>query len=354
MRESGAYCVTLDFGLWTLDPRLTTQNSKFKIQNSPHGSVVALAGGVGGAKLAHGLQMALPPGTLTVIVNTADDFRLWGLHISPDLDTVMYTLAGVANPETGWGVADDSWRAMEMLERYGREAWFRLGDRDLATHILRTQMLSEGRTLTEATTNLATSLNVATNILPMCDEPVQTLIETAGGTLDFQDYFVRRRHADRVTGITFQGIEAAQPTAQVVSALERASVIILCPSNPYVSIGPILAVPGMKEAIMHSGATKVAVSPIVGGTALKGPAADMMSAFGHEVSPAGVAAIYKGLVDGTVIDSIDSDVGPRIEEMDMAVSVTNTIMRSDSDRADLARHVLSFCERLATPAESAR
>jgi LPPG:FO 2-phospho-L-lactate transferase len=298
--------------------------------------------------------MALPPGALTVIVNTADDFRLWGLHISPDLDTVMYTLAGIANHETGWGLAGDTWQAMEMLGRYGRDAWFRLGDRDLATHILRTQMLSEGRTLTEATTNLATSLHIATGIVPMCDEPVQTLIETPGGTLDFQDYFVRRRHADRVTSITFQGIAAAQPTKQVISALESASVIIFCPSNPYVSIGPILAVPGMEEAIMQSGAVKVAISPIVGGAALKGPAADMMSAFGDEVSPAGVAAIYKGLVSGMVIDAIDAEVSTRIEEMGMVVSVTNTVMKSDNDRADLARHSLALCESLAMPAEIAR
>jgi LPPG:FO 2-phospho-L-lactate transferase len=309
-------------------------------------NVVALAGGVGGAKLAHGLQMALPPGALTVIVNTADDFKLWGLHISPDLDTVMYTLAGVANPETGWGVAGDSWQAMEMLGRYGRDAWFRLGDRDLATHILRTQMLSEGRTLSEVTHDLATSLGVETRILPMCDQPVQTLVQTPGGTLDFQDYFVRRRHADRVTGITFQGIEEASPTIEVISALDNASVIIFCPSNPYVSIGPILALPGIRDAIAHSSAVKVAVSPIVGGAALKGPAADMMSALGDEVSPVGIASMYKGLLDGIVIDELDMEMAPRIEALGMAVSITDTVMKSDRERAELARNVLGFCESL--------
>ncbi|HKP51197.1 MAG TPA: 2-phospho-L-lactate transferase [Chloroflexia bacterium] len=320
----------------------------------PATSVVALAGGVGGAKLAHGLQMALPAGALTVLVNTADDFRLWGLYISPDLDTVMYTLAGVANPETGWGVAGDTWQAMEMLGRYGRDAWFRLGDRDLATHILRTQLLAEGRTLSEATRDLATSLGVENSILPMCDQAVQTLVQTPDGTLDFQDYFVRRRHSDRVTGITFRGIEEATPGAETISALDSASVIIFCPSNPYVSIAPILAVPGMRDAIARSGAIKVAVSPIVGGTALKGPASDMMSALGHEVSPVGVAGMYKGLVDGIIIDELDRELAPRIEAMGMAVSTTNTIMKSDGDRVELARHALGFCESLARRTEVAR
>ena len=309
--------------------------------------VVALAGGVGGAKLAHGIQMALQAPELTVIVNTADDFKLWDLHISPDLDTVMYTLGGVANPETGWGVAGDTWQAMEMLGRYGRDAWFRLGDRDLATHILRTQMLSEGRTLSQATRDLAAALGIGATILPMCDEPVQTLVQTAAGTLDFQDYFVRRRHADRVSGFTFQGIESAIPAPGVITALESASAIILCPSNPHVSIGPILSVPGLREALVSSTAVKIAVSPIVGGAALKGPAADMMSAMGHEVSPAGVAQIYEGLVDGMVIDDLDRALAPRIEASGMAVSVTGTIMKSDTDRFELARHVLTFSESLA-------
>jgi LPPG:FO 2-phospho-L-lactate transferase len=207
--------------------------------------VAALAGGVGGAKLASGLQAALPPGTLSVVVNTADDFTLWGLHISPDLDTVMYTLAGIANPETGWGVAGDTWQGLEMLARYGRDAWFRIGDMDMVTHVLRTQMLSEGQTLTQATADLASSLGIPGRILPMCDEPVQSLIETPEGTLDFQEYFVRHRHGDTVTGVTFDGIEEARPTPQVSEALGGTEVIVFCPSNPFVSIGPIVAVPGL-------------------------------------------------------------------------------------------------------------
>src|SRR5688500_7477940 len=268
-----------------IDPnsRLRTQNSKLR--------VTALAGGVGGAKLAHGLQMTLPLGALTVVVNTGDDFRLWGLHISPDIDTVMYTLAGIANPETGWGIAGDTWRNMEMVARYGRDPWFRLGDLDLATHVLRTQMLHEGRTLTAATADLAGALEIPSPLLPMCDESVETLRSTEAGNLPFQDYFVRRRHADRVTGFTFKGIVSAQPTQQVLDAIAGANAIVFCPSNPFVSVGPILAVPGMREALQTSSAPKVAVSPIVGGAALKGPAADMLNALGHEVSPYGVALL---------------------------------------------------------------
>src|SRR5437588_3906809 len=182
-------------------------------------TVTALASGVGRAKLAHGLQAALPHGSLSVVVNTADDFKLWGLHVSPDLDTVMYTLAGIANPQTGWGLAGDTWRALDMLAQYGRDPWFRVGDMDLATHVLRTQMLYEGHTLTEATSNLATSLGISSRILPMCDEPVESVVETPEGTLSFQDYFVRRRHADIVTGVTFEGIDSARPTPQVREAV---------------------------------------------------------------------------------------------------------------------------------------
>ena len=310
-------------------------------------SVCALAGGVGGAKLAHGLQASLPPGALTVIVNTADDFRLWGLHISPDLDTVMYTLAGIANPETGWGIAGDTWHALEMLERYGQDTWFRLGDKDLGTHVLRTQMLSEGRTLTEATARLSSALDIPNLLLPMCDQSVQTLVQTPEGTLDFQDYFVRRRHADTVTGVLFEGIEAVQASPQVVEALHAADAIIFCPSNPIVSIGPILAVPGMAEALRQSGAPRVTVSPIVGGAALKGPAADMLRSLGHEVSPVGVARIYAGLIDGMVIDEADGALAPIIRDMGMEVTVTDTIMQSEADRARLAAEALQFCAGLA-------
>ncbi|MGB3682298.1 MAG: 2-phospho-L-lactate transferase CofD family protein, partial [Rubrobacteraceae bacterium] len=215
---------------------------------------LALAGGVGGAKLAAGLQAVLPPGYLTTVVNTADDFDLWGLHISPDLDTVMYTLAGLANPETGWGVAEESFAALEMLTRYGEDTWFKLGDRDLATHILRTARLKAGEPLTEITAGLSAALGIQSEILPMCDEPVSTLLDTPDGTLEFQEYFVRRRQRDEVLGVSFRGIETARLSGRFSESLAGAEVVVLCPSNPVVSIGPVLAVPGMREALLASAA----------------------------------------------------------------------------------------------------
>jgi LPPG:FO 2-phospho-L-lactate transferase len=309
-------------------------------------SVLALAGGVGGAKLAHGLQMALPAGALSVVVNTGDDFHLWGLHISPDLDTVMYTLAGLANRAWGWGIEGDTWAAMEQLARYGRDPWFRLGDRDLATHVLRTQLLRDGRTLTEVTAGLSSALDIQDHILPMCDEPVQTIIQTPEGYLDFQEYFVRHRHADTVTGVLLKGIAYAQPTEQVMSALFTADAIIFCPSNPIVSIGPILAVPGLLDALMASPAPRVAVSPIVGGVALKGPAADMLRSLGHEVSPTGVARIYGDAIHGMIIDRLDEAHAPHIEALGIAVEIADTIMKTDQDRHNLAATALRFCREL--------
>jgi LPPG:FO 2-phospho-L-lactate transferase len=313
---------------------------------SPTPVIAALAGGVGGARLGAGLQAALPEGSLRMVVNTADDFRLWGLHISPDLDTVMYTLADLANPELGWGLAGDTWRGLEMIARYGEEPWFRIGDMDMATHVLRTRMLSEGRTLTEASATLAAGLGVAGRILPMCDEPVETLVETPEGTLGFQDYFVRRRHGDVVTGVSFEGIEAARPTPEVAEALGEATAIIFCPSNPIVSIGPILAVPGMAGLLERARSVKVAVSPIIGGAAVKGPAADMLRTMGHEVSPVGVAALYAGAIDGIVIDRVDEALASRIQDMGMEVEIADTIMRDQAGRRALAETVLGFCRRL--------
>ncbi len=251
--------------------------------------VVALAVGVGGAKLAHGFQLALDdPSNLTIIGNTADDFELYGLHISPDLDTVLYTLAGIANPATGWGIAGDSFATLEMVGRYTGEPWFQLGDRDFATHIVRTERLRLGESLTSVTAALARALGVRASIVPMSDDPVATMIDTPDGRLDFQQYFVAHRHADEVTGVHFAGIETARPSPTVLDALAAAGAIVFCPSNPIVSIGPILAVPGMQAALAGSTAPKVAVSPIVGGEALKGPAAQMLAGLGHEVSAAGV------------------------------------------------------------------
>jgi LPPG:FO 2-phospho-L-lactate transferase len=304
--------------------------------------VLALAGGVGGAKLAAGLEAALPPGDLSVVVNTADDFDLWGLRICPDLDTVMYTLAGIANPETGWGIAGESFGALEMFARYGEDTWFKLGDRDLATHVLRTTKLRSGEPLTRITADLSGALGVESAMLPMCDEPVATVLDTPDGPLEFQDYFVRRRQSDEVLGMRLQGVGDARPTEAVLRALAGADLVVLCPSNPVVSIGPILAVPGMREALASSSVPKIAVSPIVGGRALKGPADRMLASLGHEVSAVGVSRMYEGLVSAMVIDGVDEGERLRIEALGMRVLVTAVIMRDEQDRVRLAREVLGF------------
>ena len=308
--------------------------------------VLALAGGVGGAKLAAGLHDALPAGDLTVIVNTADDFDLWGLRVCPDLDTVMYTLADLANTNTGWGVAGDTFGALGMLARYGEDTWFKLGDRDLATHILRTLRLRAGEPLTRITADLSGALGVGSVILPMTDEPVATVLDTPDGPLEFQEYFVRRRQKDEVLGIELRGIDAAKTTEPTLDALGAADLVVFCPSNPLVSIGPILAVPGMREALAASRAPKIAVSPIVGGRALKGPADRMLASLGHEVSAAGVARIYEGLVEGMVVDRVDEGERSEIEALGMRVLLTDAIMRDAPDRTRLAREVLEFGDGL--------
>ena len=308
--------------------------------------VCALAGGVGGAKVAAGLQAALPPGDLSVVVNTADDFDLWGLRICPDLDTVMYTLAGLANRQTGWGVEDESFDALGMISGYGEEAWFKLGDRDLATHILRTQRLRAGARLAQVTASLASALGIRNTLLPMSDEPVSTILKTPEGLLEFQEYFVRRRQRDEVLGVELRGIEAARVPAEVSEAVGGAEAIVLCPSNPVVSIGPILAVPGMRELLAGSSATKVAVSPIVGGRALKGPADKMLRTLGHEVSATGVARMYGGLVDGFVLDLADEEEAPEISSLGMRVLSTDAVMRDEPDRERLAREILRLCSEL--------
>jgi LPPG:FO 2-phospho-L-lactate transferase len=304
--------------------------------------VCALAGGVGGAKLAAGLEAVLAPGDLRVVVNTADDFDLWGLHICPDLDTVMYTLAGIANPDTGWGIEDESFGALGMLARYGEDTWFKLGNRDLATHVLRTSRLRAGDPLTRITTDLSGALGVKSDVLPMCDEPVATVLETPDGPLEFQEYFVRRGQRDEVLGVELRGIENTRTTDAVLGALAGADLVVFCPSNPVVSIGPILAVPGMRKALLSSSAPKIAVSPIVGGRALKGPADRMLASLGHEVSSAGVARMYEGLVDGMVIDRVDERERSGIETLGMRVLATDAIMHDTHDRARLAREVLAF------------
>jgi LPPG:FO 2-phospho-L-lactate transferase len=309
--------------------------------------IVTLAGGVGGAKMAQGLQAALPPGDLTVVVNTADDFELYGLHISPDLDTVMYTLAGIADPVNGWGVAGDTRNTLEAIARYGQEPWFLLGDQDFATHILRTERLRTGMPLSVVTTHLSDALGIQTRIVPMTDDRVATLVETPAGTLEFQDYFVGRRQSDDVLGVAFAGIERATAHPDALAAIREADAVVIAPSNPIVSVAPILATPGLREALVDTPAPIVAVSPIVGGYALKGPAAQMLATLGHEVSALGVVRIYADEIDGFVIDEVDRELGPAIVLLGPRVLVTARVMGDEADRRRLAVEVLDFAAALA-------
>jgi LPPG:FO 2-phospho-L-lactate transferase len=254
----------------------------------------------------------------------------------------MYTLAGISNPETGWGLVGESFEALNMLARYGEDTWFMLGDRDLATHVLRTARLHAGQTLTTITGSLSGSLGVRSVILPMSDDMVSTVLKTPVGLLEFQEYFVRRGQKDEVLGVELRGIEDARPTEAVLGAVAAADAVVFCPSNPVVSVGPILALPGMRDALAASSATKVAVSPIVGGRALKGPADRMLASLGHEVSAAGVAAMYEGLVDAMVVDRVDEGGRAGIESLGMRVLVTDSVMRDAADRTRLAREVVVF------------
>ncbi|MDQ3492569.1 MAG: 2-phospho-L-lactate transferase [Chloroflexota bacterium] len=309
-------------------------------------SVTVLAGGYGGAKLSHGFALiAAERGLdLCVVVNTGDDLELHGLAVSPDIDTVMYTLAGLADTTMGWGVRDETWSAAALLERYGAETWFRLGDRDLATHIRRTQRLREGATLTDVTAELAAALGVNARLLPATDGRLRTRVRTAEGWLDFQDWFVRRHHADAALELRFDGAAEARPTGGVLTAVEGADLLVLAPSNPFVSIGTILAVPGVEAALRSAPAPVVAVSPIVGGKALRGPADRMFESLGGEASALGVARLYEerhpGLLDAIVIDLVDEDLALPIEALDIPVLVAQTVMNTDDDRAALAATIL--------------
>jgi LPPG:FO 2-phospho-L-lactate transferase len=308
-------------------------------------TVVALAGGTGGAKLAHGLQLVLPPGDLTVVVNTGDDTERHGLLVMPDHDAVLYLLEGRFDEARGWGIVGETWTVMDELERYGEEAWFRLGDRDFATHVARGARLRRGDSLTAAVLGLQAARGLPSAILPMADQPVRTQVRTDDGWLDFQEYFVRRHQAPEVHQVRFAGIEAARPTARVEAAFAAAEVVIVGPSNPVVSIGPILAVPGMAGLIAAArarGVPVVAVSGIVGGRALKGPADRMLLSLGFESSARGVAAGYAGWLDGFVLDEVDRALEPAIRALGLRTLVTDTIMVDDGSRARLARAVMEF------------
>jgi LPPG:FO 2-phospho-L-lactate transferase len=306
------------------------------------GPVVAIAGGVGGARLADGLQAILGD-RLAVVVNTGDDCERHGLLVMPDHDTVLYNLVGIEQAELGWGVEGDSHAVMTQLAAYGEETWFSLGDRDLALHIARTARLSAGRRLTEVCLGLQAALGIPARILPMADEPVRTEVRTDDGWLEFQDYFVRRRQAPEVHEVRFAGIEASRATPEVLDAFANAAAIVVAPSNPIVSVGPVLAVPGMREAIAAARARGVpvaAVSPIVGGRALKGPADRMLASLGFEASAPGVARLYGDLVDWFVMDRVDAALAGAVSALGSRVLVTDTIMTDDVARVRLAREVL--------------
>ncbi len=302
--------------------------------------IVALAGGVGGAKLVQGLAHLLPPAQLRIIVNTGDDFEHLGLSISPDVDTVMYTLAGLANPETGWGIADETFHCLETLTRLGGPAWFRLGDRDLAIHLLRTEKLRAGIRLTEVTHQLATALGVHHALLPMTDDPFRTMVVTPGGELSFQEYFVHQKCRPIVQGFRWEHSDNAGPTPEVLAALDWADAVVVCPSNPYVSVDPILALHGVRDAVRAK--PVVAVSPIIGGAAVKGPAAKMLQELEGGASALAVAAHYGNLLSAFVLDSVDASLAPAVRDLGVEVLVAQTLMPGLEERVALARVVLTL------------
>lgn len=300
--------------------------------------VVALAGGVGGAKLAYGLAKILPVGSLTVIVNVGDDFQHYGLHISPDLDTVMYTLADIANPQTGWGLKDESWQMLGMLENYGETGWFRLGDQDIATHVLRTHLLQQGETLTIVVRKMSQALGIQQTLLPATNERFATMIDTLEyGTLPFQHYFVRYRWQPTVTKIWYDGNAAI--TGDILNALEKADAIVICPSNPILSIDPMLAIGDFRNRLLQRSIPCVAVSPLIGGKALKGPADKLMREMGYEPSNAGIWRYYAGLIDGLVVNQGEAVREGKTQETDI-------LMSTPADRERLAHEVLSYAESL--------
>lgn len=302
--------------------------------------IAALSGGVGGSKLLWGLSRILPPEDLTVIVNTGDDFDWQGLRICPDLDTVTYTLADLANPDTGWGIAGDSFRALSRLTELGCENWFRVGDGDLATHIYRTAALRKGEALSSVTDRIRRAVGLAMQILPMTNAIVATQMLTGEGMLSLQEYFVRRHCAPRVLDVKFVGSETARPAPGVIEAIEGADAVVVCPSNPFISIGPLLAVPGVRAALLETEARVLAVSPIVAGEALKGPAEKMLTELGHEASALTIAGFYRDFVDIFVLDRRDIALEDKISAMGVEVRTADTIMQSPDKKVALAERIL--------------
>jgi LPPG:FO 2-phospho-L-lactate transferase len=308
--------------------------------------VLALSGGIGGAKLALGLNRIVPSERLIVVANTGDDFTHLGLHVSPDVDTVLYTLAGLNNPETGWGRRDETWTFMAALEALGGETWFRLGDGDLAIHVERTRRLQAGEPLSQIVSDFARRFGISTLVVPMTDDSIRTQVDTADGWLEFQRYFVERRCLPAVRGFSFEGAVMAQPHPCFMEALQHPDLraVVVCPSNPFISVGPILAVPGVREALQKCASPVVAVAPIIGGKAIKGPTAKMMRDLGLEVSAAAVADQYKDFLDGYVLDHADATAAASLAIPTIA---TQALMVTLADRESLARTVLEFADYLA-------
>jgi LPPG:FO 2-phospho-L-lactate transferase len=305
------------------------------------GLVVALAGGIGAAKLLRGLVQVVSPEDLMIIGNTGDDFEMYGLHISPDLDIVTFTLAEIVDDKRGWGIAQDTFYCLEMLERLGFETWFKLGDRDLAIQIFRTDLLRHGVTLSQVTGKLCEMLGVHARLVPMSDDPVRTKVLSGQLQLDFQEYFVKRGTRDVVTGVLYEGHLEARPAPGVLEAIRRAERIVICPSNPILSVGPMLSIPGFRDELRQRKGSVVSVSPIVGGKALKGPADRIMASLGFEPSAYGVANFYSDIIDYLVIDKADELEGGRIEDLGVKVKVTETVMKSIQDSVRLAKAVIS-------------
>ncbi len=302
--------------------------------------IAALAGGVGAARFLTGLSRIVGEEDLSVIVNTGDDIELFGLHISPDVDIVAYTLAGIVDEAKGWGVMGDTFQCLEMLKAYGFDTWFGLGDRDLATHLYRTESLKKGYTLTQITGEISSVLGLKTKILPMTDDMFETRVRTSEGSIHFEEYFVRRQAKDEVLGIEFVGAAFAKPAPGVLDAILDAEIVVVCPSNPVVSIGPILAVDGVRDALKRTNARVVGISPIVAGMPIKGPADKMLRCLGFEVSAYGVAKLYSDFLDTFVIDTKDTESKSRTENLGVNVKVTNTVMKSLEDKVALAKVVL--------------
>ncbi len=311
--------------------------------------IVVLTGGTGGAKFVDGLRRIVPSEELTIIVNTGDDHEWWGLRVAPDIDSITYVLAGILSRERGWGVRGETFHCLQAMKELGEPAWFSVGDRDLATHLLRTKLLSHGRTLTQATRVIAERLNVGARILPMSDMRVETRIDTPTGNLSFEEYFVKRRYRDVVNAVSFAGAPKSEPAPGVLEAIACAQAVLLAPSNPVTSIGPILSVPGIRQALSSTSAPVVAVSPIIGGAAVSGPAAELMKAQGLDVSVAGVAEAYKDFLDILVAHDSDQSAAQSLRDNGLRVHCANILMQRDEDRARIAQTALAFASpELAT------